>query len=773
MPTPATGVELLDVIGRSGLLPPSDLAGFTSDNRDPHALLGWMVDERLLTSFQARFLATGRYKGFFLGTKYKLLEHLGSGGMGEVYLGEQLPLHRLVAIKLLKGAKEGVATGATERFFREARAAAALKHPNIAQLYDVDSAATPYMVMEYVDGSNLHAVVAEHGRLSVPRAVSYAVQALRGLEHAHAAGLVHRDVKPGNLILDRSGGVKLLDLGLARYQQDAAKNANITAKYDENVLIGTADFIAPEQTQDSSAVDHRADIYSLGCTLYFFLAGRSPFENGTIAQKLLWHQLKAPAPLSDLRSDLPEGLTATVDWLMEKDRNARCPSATVAVERLTPWLDPRVPSPPSHEMPAVQAQQYRLGLVDAAPRFELQAAPSSDASVMPSALTIAPTTVQLAQAAHRRRSVRGTLMFAAVQLSLVALTAAVTLSLYQWANSGKMTPPIAKPLAPGRPAPPPLPAAGSTLVEQLLSEWTAGYTPGGGRAVAYSPVGSGNGVEALLAGRVRLAFTDTPVTAADAAGRSLVQVPVSLSAVVPVYNVPGVPAGLKLDGPTLADIYRGAITHWDDERILALNETAGMRPPHLRIVLVYRGGGSGTSVIFSDFLSKVSQEWAENHPPGKPLADIPGGVSTDTNADAAKRVNTTEGAIGYVELATAKSADLKVAAVRNAAERYPELTAGAVAAAAGDRAPDPSDPAGWSITNPEDKRAYPICGWTWAVFDEASEEDMIDILDFLQWVARDGQRKAEPLHYAPLPPKAATAVETQLRQVRKRLPVRK
>src|SRR5262249_38911136 len=155
-------------------------------------------------------------------------------------------------------------------------------------------------VIEYVDGTNLHAMVDNHGRLSPERAANYVSMTAAGLEHAHRAGLIHRDVKPSNILLDRSGAVKLLDLGLARFSRDISKNEGITTRLEHNALIGTVDFMAPEQAIDSSKVDIRSDIYSLGCTFYFLLAGRVPFPQLAFPQKIHAHQTLAPEPVSEV-----------------------------------------------------------------------------------------------------------------------------------------------------------------------------------------------------------------------------------------------------------------------------------------------------------------------------------------------------------------------------------------------------------------------------------------------------------------------------------------
>ena len=149
------------------------------------------------------------------------------------------------------------------------------------------------MVMEYADGTNLHDLVSRHGPLPANRAAEYVRQAALGLQHPHEIGLVHRDIKPGNLLLDRTGMIKVLDLGLARFSQDPSRNQGITEKYDKHVVLGTVDFMSPEQAFDTPTVDIRSDIYGLGCTFYFLLTGKVPFPDRTVTQKMLAHRSRA------------------------------------------------------------------------------------------------------------------------------------------------------------------------------------------------------------------------------------------------------------------------------------------------------------------------------------------------------------------------------------------------------------------------------------------------------------------------------------------------
>jgi serine/threonine-protein kinase len=307
---------------------------------DTDFIAGKLVETGLLTRWQCDRLLEGRYKGFFL-KKYKLLDHLGSGGMSNVYLAEHLLMRRRVAIKVLpKNRVED--TSYLERFRREAQAAAALDHRNIVRAYDIDNeGSNHFLVMEYVEGRDLQAIVQEEGPLDYARAAEYIRQAAEGLDHAHRAGLIHRDVKPANLLVDRSNVVKLLDLGLARFSDE--DRASLTLQYDENVL-GTADYLAPEQAVDSHGVDVRADIYSLGCTLYFLLTGHPPFPEGTLPQRLMAHQRTPPPDIRSERPDAPEDLCAICMKMMAKKPAARYQTAREVADALAEWLKSHGPS---------------------------------------------------------------------------------------------------------------------------------------------------------------------------------------------------------------------------------------------------------------------------------------------------------------------------------------------------------------------------------------------------------------------------------------------
>jgi serine/threonine protein kinase len=350
--SPSTKEQFLDLLRRSGLIEEGQLHQYLDSKNGalpeaPRDLARTLVQDGLLTNFQAGQLLAGKSRRFVLGGKYKLLEHLGSGGMGSVYLCEHTTMRRRVAIKVLplNKAKD---PSYLERFYREARAVAALDHPNIVRAHDIDhEGSLHFLVMEYVDGTSLQDIVGRHGPLGVNQAAHYLSQSAWGLQHAFEAGLVHRDIKPGNILVDRAGTVKILDMGLARFFN---VDDNLSKKYDETVL-GTSDYLAPEQTLDSN-VDIRADIYSLGATFYFCLTGHTLFEEGTVAQKLIWHQTRQPKPIRSLRPEVPEELAAVIEQrMLAKDPAQRFLTPIEIVDALAPWTAEPIAPPPEEQMP--------------------------------------------------------------------------------------------------------------------------------------------------------------------------------------------------------------------------------------------------------------------------------------------------------------------------------------------------------------------------------------------------------------------------------------
>jgi serine/threonine protein kinase len=358
MPAPTTSDEFLELVRKSTVVDEKKLGPYVEQLRstqsipaDPAQLAGMMIRAGLVTHFQAEQFLMGKWRRFTIGKHYKVLERLGIGGMGSVYLCEHMFMRRLVAVKVLPTAK-AEDPASLERFYREARCVAALDHDNLVHAYDIgQDDKLHFLVLEYVDGASLQEIVKTSGPMDPIRAAHYHSQAAVGLQHAfECAALVHRDIKPGNILVDRQGTVKILDMGLARFFND--EDDILTKKYDENVL-GTADYLAPEQALDSHNVDIRADIYSLGATFYFCLTGRTLFTEGSVAQKLIWHQTRQPKPISSFRSDVPPELLAVIDKMLAKEPAGRYSTPKEVVEALRPWTQTPIGPPSETEMPRI------------------------------------------------------------------------------------------------------------------------------------------------------------------------------------------------------------------------------------------------------------------------------------------------------------------------------------------------------------------------------------------------------------------------------------
>src|SRR5262249_5628293 len=260
----------------------------------------------------------------------------GSGGMGRVYKAEHRLMERLVALKVINRNLTDNAA-AVERFRREVKTAAKLSHPNIVTAFDAEQVGDwHFLVMEYVEGHSLDRIVQARGRLPIADACDYMRQAALGLQHAWERGMVHRDIKPHNLMLTPQGLIKILDFGLARFLSEGKP---ITALTQFGVIMGTPDYIAPEQAQDSRTADIRADLYSLGCTFFYLLTGRVPFPEGSMLQKLMAQVTQEPTPLRVLREDAPTAVIAILARLMAKDPARRYQTPAEAAQALGSWKE--------------------------------------------------------------------------------------------------------------------------------------------------------------------------------------------------------------------------------------------------------------------------------------------------------------------------------------------------------------------------------------------------------------------------------------------------
>lgn len=342
MPVPLE--QFVKNLEESGILAGDTLREFIPPRaapQDAEELARELVRQKQLTKFQVEELWRGKGKSLILGN-YLLLEKIGQGGMGAVYKAEHRRMHRIVAVKMLPAGVMQEAA-AVARFEREVTAAARLTHPNIVTAFDADVAdGVHLLVMEFVDGTDLSALVQQRGPIAVAQALRYIVQAARGLEFAHKKGVVHRDIKPANLLLDSEGTIKILDMGLARIESigDAAPLAELT---NTGAVMGTVDYMSPEQALDTRTADARSDIYSLGCTLFYLLTGQAMYPGNTLMKKLLAHREQPIPSIRALRPEVPEQVEAIFRRMVAKPVAERYQSLSDVIadlERCDHGLEP-------------------------------------------------------------------------------------------------------------------------------------------------------------------------------------------------------------------------------------------------------------------------------------------------------------------------------------------------------------------------------------------------------------------------------------------------
>lgn len=314
---------------------------------DAQQFLQWLAAAGHVTDYQAALLIRGYAEGFFLG-EYKILDRLGKGRMAGVYKAQHR-LGQVVAVKVLppSKAREG---NFLSRFRREAKLALRLKHPNIVRAFQVgECKGLHYLVMEHLEGETLADLLERRGLLPPAEAVRLVHRALEGLQHIHECGLIHRDLKPSNLMLVYPNGtptpdtsratVKVLDIGLGRELLDeSATPGDEPGLTGEGVVLGTPDYMAPEQARDPRTADIRADVYSLGCVLYHALGGRPPFPDANLLSQMIRHATEEPQPLHQLNPAVPDGLQQIVNWMLAKDPADRYPTPERAAQALQVFL---------------------------------------------------------------------------------------------------------------------------------------------------------------------------------------------------------------------------------------------------------------------------------------------------------------------------------------------------------------------------------------------------------------------------------------------------
>jgi tRNA A-37 threonylcarbamoyl transferase component Bud32 len=332
--------NLTDVLQQFELLTPAQLEELKRQPPvDPDELADSLVRRGCLSPFQVERIRQGRGGELVLGN-YVLLDQLGEGGMGQVYKARHRRMGRVVALKVI--ARSQLADSeSVRRFQREIEAAAQLEHPNVVRAYDADQAGdVHFFVMEYVEGIDFGKLVRQRGPLPIEEACTYIRQAALGLQHAHERGLVHRDIKPSNLLLStREGVVKILDLGLARWERSGEAGAEPPTLTRDGAMMGTPDFIAPEQARDAHSADIRSDLYSLGCTFYYLLTAKVPFPGSSLTEKIYKQQFAAPVRLASVRPDVPSSVASVVYRLMAKEPSARYQTPAEVIADLPPLAE--------------------------------------------------------------------------------------------------------------------------------------------------------------------------------------------------------------------------------------------------------------------------------------------------------------------------------------------------------------------------------------------------------------------------------------------------
>lgn len=355
-PPPLPNTELdrfLRAVRRSGLLPAGWVDTLVAEapkaaSQSPDKLGEFLVERGALTHFQVSKLKQGTWQGLVLGP-FHILAPLGKGGMGTVYLVHDTRKSKgrqgLFALKVLPPKRAREEDRMLARFVREMDLAQRVSHPHLTKTYEVgDIDGVHYIAMEYIRGQSLRRLVGDHGPLNVSRAARLFAEVADGLHSAHGEGLVHRDLKPSNIMVTPNGHAKILDMGLAlAVGEELPKDKTIAG--GQGYVVGTMDYIAPEQVDNPTGVDARADLYALGCSMYFALTGQPPFPGGTSIDKMKRHRKEYAAPLSDFNPTIPVEFSRIVERLMEKLPDARYRTAAALRDALRHWTsgDPERP----------------------------------------------------------------------------------------------------------------------------------------------------------------------------------------------------------------------------------------------------------------------------------------------------------------------------------------------------------------------------------------------------------------------------------------------
>jgi serine/threonine protein kinase len=369
---PACVERLLKAVLRSRLLDREKLQDALRDlaldrRDDPESVADHLVKSGKLSRFQARKLLQGQTAGLVLGP-FQILAPVGKGGMGTVYLARDTRSEQLLALKVLTPKKARDEPRLLARFRREMEMCQRVAHPHIAWTCDVGVCqGVYYIAMEYIPGKSLYRIVSDGGPLEVSRAARLFAEIAAALDHTHHQGLIHRDLKPSNIQVTPNDHAKLLDLGLALMQGETVGAREVVG--GQGYVVGTMDYIAPEQAQDAAGVDPRSDIYALGSTLYFALTGRPPFPGGTTLEKLQHHRDDEPPPVEQHNAKIPPRFGELVRRMMAKNPNDRFPNAHLLQNELQAWVNGE-PARPLDRAGDMQFQQAVLALENAEPEEE-------------------------------------------------------------------------------------------------------------------------------------------------------------------------------------------------------------------------------------------------------------------------------------------------------------------------------------------------------------------------------------------------------------------
>ena len=566
--------------------------------------------------------------------------------------------------------------------------------------------------------------------------------------------------------------------------------------------------MSPEQAMNSPSVDIRSDIYSLGATFYYLLAGRAPFEGESISKKLIFLQLHEPTPIRSIRSDIPADLAALMSRMMAKNPIDRYQTPAETVAALAPWTRKTIPPPSAAEMPHHPPASYRLGL---SPRpsqsttgsshpgqviwepphtRDILSSNSEGALPGPASKSIpssspaptAPISNADTQPESTRTNPRTTRSNKPVLIGIAAgLTILLAGLAWFWPTlSGRHDPNTSSNSGPMPSDPGPVPSlssgvtisgSGSTAIKQAMAHWTQLYEQNVGVKIKYDAIGSGRGVDNMIDKVLDFGCTDAYLTDAQIAkakpNGEVIHIPLVMGAVVPIYNLPDVSKQLRFTGSVLADIYLGRITNWNHESMRANNPGANL-PPDLNITVVRRSDSSGSTSIWTDYLSKISLQWKEKVKSGNTVKwpEIPGGEDVEKSDGVAKAVSAKKGAIGYVELSYALERNLKFAQVQNSTDRWVNPSLQSVTAAANASLDAIPADLRYALIDRPGEHSYPIAGSTWVVmYRNQPGAKGKELVKFLHWAVHEGQEHLADMRYAPLPPKLVQRIDEKIASI--------